>query len=68
MLILVLLLELALVTYLVRRYVGLTNILNPIVPLYYYHTVFFFLALLYVERYNHIVISNEIVYLVMYGY
>lgn len=42
MLILVLLLELALVTYLVRRYVGLTNILNPIVPLYYYHTVFFF--------------------------
>lgn len=63
-----LLLEMALVAYWVKRYVGFTNILNPLIPLYYYHTVFFFLAMLYMDRYDHIGISDEVIYMAMYGY
>ncbi len=56
------------ITFIVHRYIGLTNITNPIVPIYYYHTVFFLLALLYIGHYNHVEISQKVVFMILYGY
>ncbi|PCI07345.1 MAG: hypothetical protein COB77_04860 [Gammaproteobacteria bacterium] len=60
--------SLVLVSFLVNHYIGLVNITNPIVPLYYYHTFFFLIALTYIERYAHVEISASVVYMILYGY
>jgi len=54
--------------YLINRHVGLLNIVNPITPLYYYHTIFFFIALLYKNLYSSIEISSKAILFIIYGY